>query len=212
MLRVIFWVVPRRVVFNSRHSGTLCLLHLHRRGDIKCVKLERPKLGLGLSNFKQTQCSETSVIKHHTPWNNPKYYTQHLEHGESLKSRSISGWLLGVRFSSLNKIGNVVVGPYPLVQSCPRIHWLCIRGSPRPEKKYWKNYRNKRSISFKTPAKRERAVTWWNPEAQTRPVPDSSSLAPVLTLSRRTCFHSASRVLAVCISCRVIAVFCSDSP
>jgi hypothetical protein len=33
------------------------------------------------------QCSETSVIKHHTPGNNPKDYTQHSEHGESLKSR-----------------------------------------------------------------------------------------------------------------------------
>jgi hypothetical protein len=37
--------------------------------------------------MEQTQCSEKSVIKHHTPWNNPKDYTQHLEHGESLKSR-----------------------------------------------------------------------------------------------------------------------------
>jgi hypothetical protein len=36
---------------------------------------------------EQTQCSETSVIKHHTPENNPKDYTQHLERGESLKSR-----------------------------------------------------------------------------------------------------------------------------
>jgi hypothetical protein len=27
-------------------------------------------------------------IKHHTPGNNPKDYTQHLEHGESWKSRN----------------------------------------------------------------------------------------------------------------------------
>jgi hypothetical protein len=33
--------------------------------------------------IEQTQCYETSAIKHH----NPKDYTQHLEHGESLKSR-----------------------------------------------------------------------------------------------------------------------------
>jgi hypothetical protein len=40
MLRVMFWVVPRRVVFNSRRFGTLCLFHLHRRVDMKCVKVE----------------------------------------------------------------------------------------------------------------------------------------------------------------------------
>jgi hypothetical protein len=38
MLRVIFWAVPRRVVFNSRRFGTL--FHLHGRVDMKCVKLE----------------------------------------------------------------------------------------------------------------------------------------------------------------------------
>jgi hypothetical protein len=37
--------------------------------------------------MEQTQCSEKSVIKHHTPGNNPKDSTQYLEHGESLKSR-----------------------------------------------------------------------------------------------------------------------------
>jgi hypothetical protein len=40
LLRVIFWFVPRRVVFNSRRFGTLCLFHLYRRVDMKCVKLE----------------------------------------------------------------------------------------------------------------------------------------------------------------------------
>jgi hypothetical protein len=30
---VIFWVVLRRMVFNSRRFGTLCLFHLHRRVD-----------------------------------------------------------------------------------------------------------------------------------------------------------------------------------
>jgi hypothetical protein len=34
MLRVIFWVVSRRVVF-SRRFGTLCLFHLHRRVGTK---------------------------------------------------------------------------------------------------------------------------------------------------------------------------------
>jgi hypothetical protein len=38
--------------------------------------------------MEQTKCSETSAIKHHTPGNNPKDYTQRLEQGESLKSRN----------------------------------------------------------------------------------------------------------------------------
>jgi hypothetical protein len=62
-------------------------------------------------------------------------------------------------------------------------------------------------ISFKTHAKRERDITWWNPAAQTCPVLDSSSFAPVLMLSRRICLHSASSILAARISCHVIAVF-----
>jgi hypothetical protein len=40
LLCVIFCVVPRRVVFNSRRFGTLCLFHLDRRVDMKCVKVE----------------------------------------------------------------------------------------------------------------------------------------------------------------------------
>jgi hypothetical protein len=38
--------------------------------------------------MEQTQRSETSAIKHRTPGNNPKHHTQHLEHAESLKSRT----------------------------------------------------------------------------------------------------------------------------
>jgi hypothetical protein len=40
--------------------------------------------------MEQTQCSETSSIKHHTPENNPKDYTQHSEQDESLKSSMIN--------------------------------------------------------------------------------------------------------------------------
>jgi hypothetical protein len=76
-----------------------------------------------------------------------------------------------------------------------------IRGLPRPEK-----YINKRFISSKTRVKREQAVTLWNLAAKTRPVLDSSFFAPVLTLPRRTCLHSASSVHAVRISW-VIAMF-----
>jgi hypothetical protein len=36
---VIFWVVLLRMVFNSRRFGTLCLFHLHRRVDAKCVSV-----------------------------------------------------------------------------------------------------------------------------------------------------------------------------
>jgi hypothetical protein len=77
------------------------------------------------------------------------------------------------------------------------------RGTKKKRKIKTKN----RFISFKMRAKRERAETWWNPTAQMRSVLHSSSFAPVLTLPRRTCLHSASSVLAVRISCRVTADF-----
>jgi hypothetical protein len=59
MLCVTFWVVLRRMVFNSRRFGTLCLFHLHRRVD-------------------------ASAIKHHTPENNPNGYTRHTEQPKRL--------------------------------------------------------------------------------------------------------------------------------
>jgi hypothetical protein len=62
ILLVNFWVVPRRVVF--------IILPIHLP-----MKME------------ETQYSETSVIKHHTPGKNPKDNKQHLEHGENLKTR-----------------------------------------------------------------------------------------------------------------------------
>jgi hypothetical protein len=40
---------------------------------------------------------------------------------------------------------------------------------------------------------------------------DSSSFAPVLTLTHRTCLHSAASFLAVSISCHVIAVLYSET-
>jgi hypothetical protein len=40
LLCVIFWVVLQCMVFNSRHFGTLCLFHLQRRVDSKCVRKE----------------------------------------------------------------------------------------------------------------------------------------------------------------------------
>jgi hypothetical protein len=53
---------------------------------------------------------------------------------------------------------------------------------------------NKWFISFKSRAKRERAVTWWNPAAQTLPVLYSSSFVPVPTLKRQNpYFHRYER-------------------
>ena len=51
-----------------------CLFHLHRRVPTCVWRWNR-------------QCSETSAYKIQTPGNYPEESTQHLEHGESLKSR-----------------------------------------------------------------------------------------------------------------------------
>ena len=64
----------------------------------------------------------------------------------------------------------------------PRICGLSIHSLSYPQfttapRKFGKL--NKCFINFKTRAKQELAVTWWNPAAQTRPVLDSSSVAPV---------------------------------
>jgi hypothetical protein len=69
MLRVIFWVVLRHVVFNGWRFGTLCLFHLHRRVEMN-GHIHSPM------KMEPTQCSKTSAIKHHTQINNPKDYTQ----------------------------------------------------------------------------------------------------------------------------------------
>jgi hypothetical protein len=91
------------------------------------------------------------------------------------------------------------------IQVCPVS--AAYHGPPKIE-----NERNKRFVIFKTLSKPEWDVRWWNPVAQTRLVLDSSSFAPVLTLHHRTCFHSTSSVLAVRISCRVIALFVFRKP
>jgi hypothetical protein len=101
---------------------------------------------------------------------------------------------------TLHEDTSTVLPPYPLVQlsaDCKRIRKL--------NKCKW-------FISFKTPAKRERDATRWNPAAQTRLVLDSSFFVTVLTLPRRNCLHSASSVLAVRISCSDIALFVFRKP
>jgi hypothetical protein len=49
------WVVPRRVVFNSRRFGTLYLFHLHRRVGMKWVKLDSLNRKQGKLQHKNTQ-------------------------------------------------------------------------------------------------------------------------------------------------------------
>jgi hypothetical protein len=95
------------------------------------------------------------------------------------------------------------------VRLCLFIRWFSIRVLPLSEN--W-NLKKQRFLSFKTRATRERTVTWWNPAAQTRPGLDSYSLAPVITLPHRTGLNSASSVLAVRISCRIIAVVVFRKP
>jgi len=56
-------------------------------------------------------------------------------------------------------------------------------------------------------AKREQAITWWNPAAQMLPVLDLSSFVPVPMLSHRTCLHSVSSILNVHVSSHIITVF-----
>jgi hypothetical protein len=72
-----------------------------------------------------------------------------------------------------------------------------IRGLPRPEKTM-ENQGHKRFISFKTRARRERAVIWWNPAAQTRPIFGLSSFVPVPTLKCQNPFPEREKVHCKC--------------
>ena len=72
LLYSFFWVVPRRLNMICRRFGTLRLFHLHTY----------PPMKIDLAD-----CSETSAYKIQTPVNYPEESKQHLEHGESFKSR-----------------------------------------------------------------------------------------------------------------------------
>jgi hypothetical protein len=102
--------------------------------------------------------------------------------------------------SSLNNV---------IVQSCPHIHWFSVRGLPRPKKKL-KNQRNKRFVSFKTSAKRKRAVTCWNPQ------PKRSQYLTHLLLSPYSRFSASILLLAFSLFALVAAALsqclCSESP
>jgi len=78
--------------------------------------------------------------------------------------------------------------------------------------KIWKNQRNKWFINFKTCAKQEASVTWWNPAAQMHPALDSSSFVPIPTLP---CKLATILLLAYLLFELVAALsqcFCSESP
>jgi hypothetical protein len=72
MLRVIFWVVPRRVVLIDVSEHCVCFIFIDVWMWSESLHIHTPM------KMEQTQCSEMSVIKHHTPGNNPKDYTQYL--------------------------------------------------------------------------------------------------------------------------------------
>ena len=76
MLFSFFWVIPRLLNFVCRRFGTLCSIFIRR-----CSFTQPPAYEDG------TERSETSAYKIQTPGNNPEESIQHLEHGESLKSR-----------------------------------------------------------------------------------------------------------------------------
>jgi hypothetical protein len=81
--------------------------------------------------MEQTQCSETSAIKHHTPENNPKGYTRHTEHGESLKSRMVQIVLSdNLHYHSLKPFGvtedsAALADVHFALSLCPRVSVHC---------------------------------------------------------------------------------------
>jgi hypothetical protein len=87
--------------------------------------------------IEQKQCSETSAIKHHTPGNNPKDYTQHLEDCESLKiEKSVK--FIGQAYNYQNTPRRVPVssGPPRLVAG-PDEKFLVPHPHTTPVGMYW---------------------------------------------------------------------------
>jgi len=63
MLYFFFWVIPQFLNFICRHSGTLCLFHLHRGCKHRYTYT---------AYEDGTECSETSAYKIQMPGNHPK--------------------------------------------------------------------------------------------------------------------------------------------
>jgi hypothetical protein len=72
VLYFFFLVISRHPNFMCQHCGTHCLFHFHTRCEME-----------------ETECTETSTHRIQTPGNHPEARIQHLEQGESLKSRKI---------------------------------------------------------------------------------------------------------------------------
>jgi hypothetical protein len=83
--------------------------------------------------MEQTDCFETSSIKHHTPENIPKDYTQHSEHGESLKSRINCSMLSPnlIRYSIYNEYSFDLL-PLYVHSPCNLPHFHRISGQQYP--------------------------------------------------------------------------------
>jgi hypothetical protein len=82
--RVNFWVVLRRMVFNNRRFGTLCLFHLHRRVDANFASIRLWRWNAGEQpKWLHTTYRTTQMVTHDIQ--NPNGYTRHTEHGEGLK-------------------------------------------------------------------------------------------------------------------------------
>jgi hypothetical protein len=85
VLEILYFIVyfllgnsPVSEIYMPTFRNTL--FHLHRPVGL-CRNVYLPM------KMEQTECSETSSYKFQTPGNYPKESIQHLEHGESLKSR-----------------------------------------------------------------------------------------------------------------------------
>ena len=78
-----FWVIPRRLSSNCRRFGTHHRFHLHRQvNEVYFIHLPL--------KMEPIVSSETSAIRTQTPGNYPKRNKLHLEHGESLKSCTVT--------------------------------------------------------------------------------------------------------------------------
>ena len=79
ILKMFFWVFPRRQIIVGRRFGTLNRFHLQRL----VVDYHQPL------KMEQIQGSETSANYKLTPGKYPKEHFQYSNHGESLKSRGL---------------------------------------------------------------------------------------------------------------------------
>jgi hypothetical protein len=79
MLYAFFWIIPRSLEFICGRFGTLCLFRLHRQVDVSRMNsflVHSTHIYLPMKT-EQTECSETSEYKRHTPGNYPKESIQH---------------------------------------------------------------------------------------------------------------------------------------